>query len=301
MKSRFRNPPLLILSAELRGPCSPPWPWPPHFGRGSNKRSLRSIGSWTLSTCWNSVIMSRRLFSKAQIGSKSMVLKPLNWLKQRLNGRWINEEMWWNVVNPNKTSGIRPAKLRCNGLHHVFDGDMSGKFMECFRYGHLTNFINKKMWSRWDLLTEMVGCYHHLNGGLSLTWSENFPTGTTDGTGPVGTSEKSLGFSFCRFHVKKNWMKPTTIDFWSEISHVDAPLWKSPDWSSNHITSSPTNHRNSRRGSSPIDASIPGRFTHIPWWFFVVATMARPMAHLLLAMCSTSLGVVAISQVWVDL
>lgn len=203
MKSRFRNPPLLILSVELRGPRSPPWPWPPHFGRGSNKRSLRSIGSWTLSTCWNSVIMSRRLFSKAQIGSKSMVLKPLNWLKQRLNGRWINEEMWWNVVNPNKTSGIRPAKLRCNGLHHVFDGDMSGKFMECFRYGHSTNFINKKMWSRWDLLTEMVGCYHHLNGGLSLTWSENFPTGTTDGTGPVGTSEKSLGFSFCRFHVKK--------------------------------------------------------------------------------------------------
>ena len=112
---------------------------------------------------------------------------------------------------------------------------------------------------------------------------------------------KIFGLLFLQVPCKKNWMKPTTIDFWSEISHVDAPLWKSPDWSSNHITSSPTNHRNSRRGSSPIDASIPGRFTHIPWWFFVVATMARPMAHLLLAMCSTSLGVVAISQVWVDL
>ena len=79
-----------------------------------------------------------------------------------------------NVVKPDKTSGIRPAKLRCNGLHHVFDGDMSGKFMECFRYGHLTNFINKKMWSRWDLLQKWWDV-----GGLSLTWSENFPTGTT--------------------------------------------------------------------------------------------------------------------------
>ena len=102
--------------------------------------------------------------------------------------------------------------------------------MECFRYGHLTNFINKKMWSRWDLLTEMVGCYHHLNGGLSLTWSEKLPDwNDCVGTGPVGTSEKSLGFSFCSFHVIKNWTKPTTIDFRWEISHVDAPLWKSPE------------------------------------------------------------------------
>jgi hypothetical protein len=106
----FQKSPTSHPFSRTKRPSFPPWPWPPHFGRGSNKRSLRSIGSWTLSTCWNSVIMSRRLFSKAQIGSKSMVLKPLNWLKQRLNGRWINEEMW-NVVNPNKTSGIRPAKL----------------------------------------------------------------------------------------------------------------------------------------------------------------------------------------------
>ena len=149
--------------------------------------------------------------------------------------------------------------------------------------------------------TEMVGCWWSFTNmvGKLPNWNDCV------GDGCCWDIWKIFGLLFLQVPCKKNWMKPTTIDVWSEISHVDAPLRRKVlievRIRSHHITSSPTNHRNSRRGSSP--RCFDSREVHPHPLMIFCGRHHGParLAHLLLAMCSTSLGVVAISQVWVDL
>ena len=123
--------------------------------------------------------------------------------------------------------------------------------------------------------TEMVGCWWSFTNmvGKLPNWNDCV------GTGAVGTSEKSLGFSFCRFHVKKIGWNPQLSMFGRKypmlMHRSEEKSWLK--FESDHIISPPALQIIEIPAEDhPQDASIPGRFTHIPWWFFVVATMARP-------------------------